>query len=327
MDTAQSFRFAPGARSRLRYRSKPKKREPLPDNFKNCYIQPYSVRRDPRKDKVTQRVKKYFVSPPGNGCWHNPNEPRHLIPDNPYDTPLGDDVRALTVDGKKYDEFGNRLRSKAQYRGADKAREYYHNVDVIPSIAVARRTAKAKVGQRARLHQSNGRESASRVLSALFMNVDVTTLRIGKPDYTDAKSFFYLTLESIAAQAGVSYSQAKRALKALVDAKVIKRSKQYTEEEDGTYTGRASAMWFSRTFIRSLGLDGLYSRTAKKLHKRNKERKERGYKIPAQVEAEAREALCSSAGVGGLIASLKEGVERDEADEKRNYTGRRYSPT
>lgn len=326
MNPAQPFQFAAHARSKFRFQRK-RKHKLLPESLKNCYIQPYGVRRNPRTGEVTQKVKKFYVSPPGNGCWHDPDAMQPLIPENPYNTPMGEKVNALTIDGKKYDAFGHRLRSKAQYRGVDKANEYYTNVDVLPSMAVARRTKKAKEGKRARLHSSTGREATSRVLSALFMNVDVTTLRIGKPDYANPKSFFYLTLDSIAAQAGVSYSRVKRVLQALVDAKAIKRSKQYTEEEDGTYTGRASAMWFTRTFIRSLGLESLYSRTAKKLHKRNKERKERGYKIPAQIEAEAREALCSSAGVAGLFDSLRAGIEEEEAKEKQNYSGRRYSPT
>jgi len=258
------------------------------------------------------RKRKYFIKASGNGCYHEPSNLKPLVTRSPYSKDTGKPDRNLVVRvaGKDHDEYGNRLRSNAQYKAIAKAKEYYLNPNVLPFIEVARTAIKrqksgsSKIGK----HRSEGREGLCCTLEALFLNMDIHSFRVGRPDASDKKVFHYAVNESIAAQVGLHPKRLQRNLELLEAANIIYMKRQYEELENGEYVGKASAIGFTHDFMKAFGMKFTFHRTSQQLTKREKQNAQRDVKTPEQIKAEATDKLCQAA--SGIIVS-KATVKRD----------------
>lgn len=266
------------------------------------------IKKEIKEVDITKR--KYLVKPSGNGCFHDKNKLRTIVQKNPYDTKLGEDpvtheveLHKFDAHGNKvhtkklrFDTWGNKLRMKAQYKAIQKTSQYFHKPSTLPSIAVQRNAAKRREGKKAaRTHRSESREAVCRVLEVLMLNVDVHSLRIGSPDKTDTQSFHYTTNESLAAQSGVSSKQMQRTLDILHKSGCIGIKLQSEKCKDGKYKGKASRIWFTRNFMKSMGLLSSFDRASEQIRNKARKSEERGVKTPEQVQAEATDQLCQAA--------------------------------
>ncbi len=251
------------------------------------------------KDKAF-RKRKYFVKPHGNGCFHEPANLKPLIARSPYRADTGKPDRDIIIKiGKKdHDEYGNRLRTNAQYKAADKAKQYYNNPNVLPFIDVARKAMKRqKQGSNSKIgkHRSEGREGLCCTLEGLFLNMDIHSFRVGSPDIANKKVFHYATNQSIATQIGLHPKRLQRNLELLEAAGIIKMKRQWEELENGEYVGKASAIWFTRKFMKAFGMLFTFNRTSEQLTQREKNNAQRDVKTPEQIKAEATDELCQEA--------------------------------
>ena len=245
--------------------------------------------------KGTQFVRrKFFIKPDGNGCSHDKRAVKRLISKNPYENK--GKPEHYVVQGKRFDEWGNKLRSNAQYKATQKTDQYYSNTDVMPSIEAARKALKRKAGGgKTRHHRSEGREGVCRVISTLLMSMDVHSLRVGRPDAANKKVFHYHSNESLAALSGLGMKRFQRHLELLQAAGVICMKRQYEKLENGEYVGKSSAIWFTRKFMKSMGLLTTFNRTSEQLTSREKKHQVRAVKTPDQLRAEATDELCRDA--------------------------------
>lgn len=266
------------------------------------------------KKQTVAKKRKFLVKSSGNGFFHRPDSFVSLVPKSPYDTKVGESPRVHTVemhkkDGagntvftkkQKFDDWGNKLRSKAQYKGIVKTDQYYKKPSTLPSIAACRNAEKRRQGRKkARLHRSEGRANVCKLMAALFLNVDIHSFRVGVPDKTDNKLFHYTTNESLAAQSGLSTKAVQRTLATLKSAGIIEMKRQYEKNDDGSYSGRASAIWLTRTFMKASGLLFAFNHASERITAKGKKLESRGVKSAEQIQSEATDQLCQQA--SGLI--------------------------
>lgn len=242
------------------------------------------------------KKKKYPIRPSGNGCHHDPDNLKLLIENTPYSKETGKPERVF-VKGKSYDAYGNRLRSNAQYKAAKKAQGYYSNPNILPSVGVALQAIKRKKGGGKRgQHRSEGREGVCGVMEILFLNMDVHSLRVGRPDISDKKVFHYHTNATLAAESGLGEKRLQRNLELLEAAGIIGMKRRHEKLPSGAHIGKASAIWFTRDFMKSFDMLNTFNRTSQQLTKRDKQNALRDVKTPEQVKAEATDRLCQAAG-------------------------------
>lgn len=247
------------------------------------------------KGKAFQR-RKYFVKPSGNGCFHDKKAFAPLVAENPYEIAKGK-PKPYVIKGKRFDEWGNRLRSNAQYKAVKVTDKYYKNPLSMPFIESARRAMKRKQGGgKLRQHRSEGRSGICKVLATLLLNIDIHSLRVGRPDTSDKKIFHYHLNESLSAQSGLGAKSFQRHLELLQLAGVICMRRQFEKLANGEHVGKSSAIWFTRKFMKAMGLLSAFNRTSEQLTKREKNNLVRDIKTPEQVKAEATDSLCQEAG-------------------------------
>jgi len=276
-------------------------------------IQPYESHVSVKGNAFLKR--KYFIKATGNGCYHEPSNLQPLVAKSPYSKATGKPDRDLVIRlaGKDHDEYGNRLRTNAQYKAIAKAKEYYHNPNVLPFIEVARKAIKNrscgshKIGR----HRSEGREGLCCTLEVLFLNMDIHSFRVGRPDDSDKKVFHYAINESLAAQVGLHPKRLQRNLELLEAANIIYMKRQYEKLDNGDYVGKASAIGFTHDFMKAFGMKFTFNRTSQQLTKRDKQNAQRDEKTPEQIKAEATDKLCQAA--SGIIVS-KATVKKDVQD-------------
>lgn len=247
--------------------------------------------------------RKHFVKLSGNGCAHDKRALKTLVDANPYDKMKGKPEKHV-IQGKPFDLYGNRLRSNAQYKAIKRIDRYTADTSAMPSIEAARKAIKRKNGGgKVRKHRSEGREAICRTLSTLLMNMDVHSFRVGKPDVSNRKLFYYHRNEKLAAESGLGAKRFQRHLELLAAAGIIKMKRQWEELKDG-YKGKASAIWFTRGFMKSMNLLNLFNRTSEQLTSRLKKNEQRDAKTPEQVQAEATDKLCQEASKGVVPTNL-----------------------
>ena len=302
----QSFEYRTGCRSMLK-RKHLREREKLPvrafagiqvfENFISVKGKPFVKR-------------KRFIKADGNGCHHNPEKLKALVERSPYDDESGhlDSERVQSVQGKRFDSYGNKIRTNAQYKAANKAKLYYKNPKILPFIDVARKSLNRLKGRSTiGMHRSEGREATSCTLEVLFLNMDVHSLRVGRPDVANKKLFHYPKNSTLAAQSGLHPRRFQRQLELLEASGVIGMSRRYEKLETGEYVGKASAIWFERDFMKAFGMLNTFNRTSAQLTAREKRNDKHGVKTEEQIKAEAIDKLCRAA---GQIVSKKR-VNRD----------------
>lgn len=291
----------------------------VPLQFKRRTGQACLLKRDQRRAKPTRsfatiqayethtsvkgkvfRKRKYFVKLSGNGCNHDSGSLKPLVARSPYSKETGKPDRNLVVKvgGKDHDEYGNRLRSNAQYKAIDKAKKYYDNTSILPSVDIARHaTKRQKSGSSSKMgkHRSEGREGLCCTMEGLLLNMDIHSLRIGCPDPSNKEIFHYAFNESIAAQIGIHPKRLQRNLEILEAAGIIGMQRQWEKLESGEYVGEASAIWFTRDFMKAFGMLDTFNRTSEQLTAHNKVKAQRGVKTPEQIKAEATDKLCQAA--------------------------------
>lgn len=306
--TPFEFQYCTGRRSMLP-RKHLRERAKKPARSFDAAIQPYQTCISVKGKRFPKR--KYFVKASGNSCHHNPDELKSVVEKSPYDAESGkiDPLLSQKVQGKKFDQYGNRIRTNAQYKAINKAKQYQTNPDILPSVDIARRAKKrrrcgiSKIGK----HRSEGREGLCSTLELLFLNMDVHSFRVGRPDLTDKKLFHYVLNENLASGAGLGKKRFDRNIELLVDAKIIGTSRKYEKLKSGKYVGKASAIWFTDDFMKSFGMFNTFDRTSKQLTKRDKDHALRDIKTPEQLKAEATDKLCQAA--GAIVSSKR--VKRD----------------
>ena len=270
--------------------------------------------------------RKYFVKSTGNGCHHDPDKLKPIAEVSPYDEKTGKPVRHF-FNNKAHDAYGNRLRTNVQYKAAKKAKAYYVNPDIFPFIEVARKAQKRKKGGgKIGKHRSEGREGLCCTLEGLFFSMDIHSFRIGRPNISDPKKFHYATNESIATQCGISPKRLQRNLELLEAAGMIQMKRQYVKLKDGGHVGKASAIWFTRAFIKAFGMMSSFNRTSQQLTKHSKKNAEQGIKTPEQIKAEATDMLCQAASqivskkqIRKSVKSLFDFIDSDESPPPRSH--------
>lgn len=308
-----AFKYRPGRCCQLK--QKQRRLKPTRSfSAKQAYTEHTSI-----KGKTFYK-RKYFVTASGNGCHHETESLKPVVEKSPYSAETGKPQRHF-FNNKPHDENGNRLRSNVQYKAVKKVKAYYANPEVFEFIDIARKALKRKRGGGSKIgkHRSEGREALCCALEGLFLNVDVHSFRVGRPHATNNKLFHYATNAAIAAQCGLHPKRLQRSLELLEAAGVIKMKRQYEKLKNGEYVGKASAIWFTRAFMKAFGMLNAFNRTSQQLTKRRKQDSHRGIKSEEQVKAEANDQLCQAASQivskKKLTRSIKSLVEFIDVDD------------
>ena len=302
------FKYRTGSYSLLK-RKHLRERDKLPARSFDAAIQVFQRFVSTKGKPFKKQIK--FIKTPGNGCYHDSNNLKPVVGAGPYSADSGklDPMLMHKVRGKKFDNYGNAVRTNAQYKAAAKAKRYYSDPDLLPSIKAARQAKNRMKGGSGKVgkHRSEGREAACSILEVLFMNTDILSLRVGRPDVSNKKLFHYATNSALASQGGLGFKRFQRGIELLRDAKILGTSRRYEQLKSGKYVGKASAIWFTREFMKSFDMLNTFNRTAKQLTVRAKKLIEHGVKSAEQVKAEATDALCRAA---SQVVSVKT-VRRD----------------
>jgi hypothetical protein len=181
--------------------------------------------------------------PAGNRCGHDPHHPRWFEP-----------------------PAGHRERPGILRKLMEKARAYYTDpAGTLPSLNLANGSE--------RQQRSERRESGLAVLFVFIHYLDLVTLRIGIPQGDGA--FGGLTMEKIAALAGIELRRAERAVADLVAAGLVGVHTIVVETAPGQFVGRAAIRTVSPMLFAAFGLGGWlrHEREKASARRRKQERK------------------------------------------------------
>jgi hypothetical protein len=159
----------------------------------------------------------------GNRCGHSPDAPRFFSPPDHH-------KRRPTILDRAIDRW------EEVYRKAKK---------FLKKLATSH--------DNGRQVRSERREAIAAVSQVLLYYLELSTLQVGFS--IGLNKFIYLDIEYIAKRANLSFSRAKRAIKALADAGYIKITRQYKKKEDGTFDGEPSIREIAVQFFIDLGMD------------------------------------------------------------------------
>jgi hypothetical protein len=211
-----------------------------------------------------------FAFPVGNRCGHDPHSPRWFEP-----------------------PASHRERPGILRKLMEKARAYYDDpAGTLPSLNLANRSE--------RQQRSERRESCLAVLFVLIHYLDLVTLRVGVPQGHDR--FGGLTMERVAALAGIGLRRAERAIADLVAAGLIGVHPIAIETAPGQFVGRAAIRAVSPALFAVFGL-GRWLR-----HEREKasaRRRKQARKAEAQTQAKIALALQGAAATAARGPSSK----------------------
>jgi DNA-binding transcriptional ArsR family regulator len=125
-------------------------------------------------------------------------------------------------------------------------------------------------------HVNSGRQMRSErrcavlaVLLCLIHDMDVVTLKVGKP--TPDGFVYHLTMKRIADRTGLTLRRVYRAMSDLSRAGLVTVTRQFRKAEDGAITNLPAVRTVSRLFFDVLGLGEAYDRERRRAHQRRQE--------------------------------------------------------
>ena len=175
----------------------------------------------------------------GNFCGHDPKAPRFVMQNHPYFTP------------SETDDFGDKRRPQILYDIVERIKAYYHDPDVMPVMQLA--NADKRISEKKR--RSERREAIVNLLSAMIMNMDLGSLRVGQP--TADGGFFNYCIEWLAHKAKLSLSRAEGAMSDLNNSMMIAsyQHRELVDKEKKEYIAYNAARVFDPSFFRMLEID------------------------------------------------------------------------
>lgn len=134
--------------------------------------------------------------------------------------------------------------------------KYYWKPDEIDIFRETRLTPNRKKQSERRL-RSELREAICRVVSLIFANTDLASLRVGNPIYAK-KRFYLISVEWIIEKTGLSKDRVYRALQALKLAGFLKTKKRFKTEGEGTlklkFKGRTAVRIATTSLFTNFGV-------------------------------------------------------------------------
>lgn len=181
----------------------------------------------------------------GNYCGHNPDSPRFVSKNNPYnDESWTDESR---------DDFGHQRKAAWFYQVDDFLKEFYYHPRVLPGLGCI-----AKSGDKTRQRRSEWREDVAIVLSTLSHHIELSSInweegfaRVGRP--TD-DGFLYYDTKYWLDKTGLSESRLSRAFSRLVELGYITRQRRWIERDNGKFKALATATLVHLDLYREMGL-------------------------------------------------------------------------
>ncbi|ADE16985.1 conserved hypothetical protein (plasmid) [Nitrosococcus halophilus Nc 4] len=180
-------------------------------------------------------------TPSGNGCGHNPANPRWFSPPE-----------------------NHKERPRILCKLSEKIRAYYHDPEaILPSLNLANGSD--------RKQRSERREACLQVLSCLTHYLDLVTLRVGIP-WEDG-SFSGIGMERIAALCGIGLRRAERAIHDLVAAGIITVHPIAKQSGFAEYSGYPAIRTISASLFKAFGLSNWLRHERDKASKRQRRQK------------------------------------------------------
>lgn len=166
----------------------------------------------------------------------------------------------------------------------ERSQQYFKFPHRLPSLNFANNSK--------RQQRSERREACLRALSAMLECVDITTLKVGIPEYD---GFFYYKNEPLAERARLHPKRFQRALKDLVDAGIVTVTKRVEEklDEDGNpvlddkgnlvYRSLPSIKCISQFLFKAFGLDKALKKERKRTSEKSRENNQNKYSSNANA--------------------------------------------
>lgn len=248
------------------------------------------------EDSKTHRQKSLATGPKsGNRCGHDPESPRWFQP------PADHDERPAILT-----------------KWIERAKQFYHSPDKIPSLANAlfgRKMAEDPTGDhKPRKMRSERREACCDLLGSIAHYCDVPSLCLSVPQPDG--SLLPLKFETLADRAGLSLRRAERAMRDIVDAGLVGVHPRCEIQEDGSYIGRAAIRVVPPSFFGLFGLEERLEHDRRRISQKRAEA--RGNQPPtrtatARIKTAVNAAINKLTGRGKPLAPIPAAATITEA--------------
>jgi len=162
------------------------------------------------------------ISPLGNRCGHDPQNPR-LSPDHPIRKGLGGLPRILSL-------------------ASERAKEWFFNPEKCPQLQTSEQ----------RQTRSERREACQVVLEVLLSHLDLCSLCVGAP--TPNRGFVDIDMKTIVSESGMGQRRCERAIAQLKGAGFISVKQPRYQNPEGKYFGLRAIRVITKEFFDWLGL-------------------------------------------------------------------------
>ena len=223
---------------------------------------------------------------PGNGCGHDPAQPRFYAASPRLDSARLPKIITRTIEALE---------------------RIFTEPGLIPTLAAA--------NQSERQQRSERREAVAALLGALVQYTDLTTLKVGRPGPDGTAG---LRMVELADLAGLSLRRAERAMHDLKAAGLVRVHPIAEKQEDGSYTGLAAIRTISKHLWGVLGMGAWLSRERKAAHKRGRTK--------ADPVSQARAGLALQMARDAIDGKLSPREQFQRAREALNRANRPGAP-